>query len=122
MMFLEQHERSARAWYGGAVGKVGFDGSLNTGMTLRTIRLKDGHAEVRVGATLLWDSDPDEEEAETELKASAFLDAVRTRRVVQSGAPAPVGGSGRRILLVDHLDSFVHTLADYFRQTGADSP
>ena len=38
MMFLEQHERTARAWYGGAVGKVGFDGSLNTGLTLRTIR------------------------------------------------------------------------------------
>jgi len=28
-------------------------------------------------------------------------------------------GSGRRILLVDHQDSFVHTLANYLRQTGA---
>ena len=26
----------------------------------------------------------------------------------------------RRVLLVDHQDSFVHTLADYFRQTGAE--
>ena len=58
MMFLERHERSARAWYGGAIGEVGFDGTLNTGLTLRTIRVKDGRAEVRVGATLLWDSDP----------------------------------------------------------------
>ena len=55
MMFLENHEKSPRAWYGGAIGKVGFDGGLNTGLTLRTIRIKDGHAEVRVGATLLWD-------------------------------------------------------------------
>ena len=119
MIFLEQHERTARAWYGGAVGKVGFDGSLNTGLTLRTIRMLDGHAEVRVGATLLWDSDPEAEEAETELKAAAFLDAIRKPRAV-AGAPSVwTGGEGVRILLVDHLDSFVHTLANYLRQTGA---
>ena len=41
---------------------VGFDGDLNTGLTLRTIRIKDGVAEVRAGATLLYDSDPAEEE------------------------------------------------------------
>jgi anthranilate synthase len=29
-------------------------------------------------------------------------------------------GMGRRILLVDHEDSFVHTLGNYFRQTGAE--
>src|SRR5262249_13789421 len=29
-------------------------------------------------------------------------------------------GSGRKVLLVDHEDSFVHMLADYFRQVGAD--
>ena len=120
MMFLEQHERTPRAWYGGAIGKVGFDGSLNTGLTLRTIRIKDGHAEVRVGATLLWDSDPVAEEEETELKASAFLDALRIPRRAASQPEAAGAGSGVRILLVDHLDSFVHTLANYLRQTGAD--
>ncbi len=119
MIFLEQHERTARAWYGGAVGKVGFDGSLNTGLTLRTIRMLDGHAEVRVGATLLWDSDPEAEEAETELKAAAFLDAIRKPRAVAAAPSVWTGGEGVRILLVDHLDSFVHTLANYLRQTGA---
>ena len=119
MMFLEQHERTARAWYGGAVGKVGFDGSLNTGLTLRTIRVADGHAEVRVGATLLWDSEPDEEESETELKASAFLDAIRRPRSAAATGVAASVPSDRRVLLVDHLDSFVHTLANYLRQTGA---
>ena len=119
MMFLEQHERTARAWYGGAVGKVGFDGSLNTGLTLRTIRVADGHAEVRVGATLLWDSEPDEEESETELKASAFLDALRRPRSAATAGVAASAPSDRRVLLVDHLDSFVHTLANYLRQTGA---
>ena len=119
MIFLEGHEKSPRAWYGGAIGKVGFAGSLNTGLTLRTIRIKDGHAEVRVGATLLWDSDPVAEEEETELKASAFLDALRLpRRVPETNTFVPPA-QGREILLVDHMDSFVHTLANYLRQTGA---
>src|SRR5713101_2659654 len=90
MQFIEDHERSPRAWYGGAVGLVGFDGSLNTGLTLRTVRVKDGVAEVRAGSTLLYDSDPDEEERETELKASALFGAVRgTARPTYSGPAAP---------------------------------
>ncbi|MFX8984431.1 hypothetical protein ABTN17_20915, partial [Acinetobacter baumannii] len=28
-------------------------------------------------------------------------------------------GSGKKVLLIDHEDSFVHMLADYFRQVGA---
>ncbi len=120
MMFLEDHEKSPRAWYGGAIGKVGFDGGLNTGLTLRTIRIKDGHAEVRVGATLLWDSDPVAEEEETELKASAFLDALRLPRRTSDIPTFAVAGEKKNVLLVDHMDSFVHTLGNYLRQTGAD--
>ena len=122
MRFIEEHEKSARAWYGGAVGRIGFDGNLNTGLTLRTTRIRDGIAEVRAGATLLHDSDPAAEEEETYIKASALLDAITRPR---SAAAVPDDtdeqiGAGRKVLLVDHQDSFVHTLADYFRQTGAE--
>jgi anthranilate synthase len=122
MQFIEDHERSPRAWYGGAVGVLGFDGNLNTGLTLRTIRVKDGLASVRAGATLLYDSEPDAEEAETQLKASAFLDVIRRGRGAERrpATAASRAGAGRRVLLIDHQDSFVHTLANYLRQTGAE--
>ena len=123
IQFIEDHERSPRRWYGGAIGFLGFDGNMNTGLTLRTVRVKDGAAEVRAGATLLFGSDPDGEEAETRLKASALLDAIRRG----DDAPGPRieevaerPGEGRRVLMVDHEDSFVHTLAGYFRRTGAE--
>ncbi len=120
IQFLEEFELSPRRWYGGAVGKLGFNGDMNTGLTLRTIRLENGVAEVRVGATLLADSDPEEEERETRTKASALLDAIRDQKALPiTSARYSNVGAGLNVLLVDHQDSFVHTLANYIRQTGA---
>ena len=122
IQFIEDHERSPRTWYGGAIGFIGFNGNMNTGLTLRTVRVADGVAEVRAGATLLYESDPDSEEAETRLKASALLDAIGRDDEPQAGARAVAPGpyAGKKIVMIDHEDSFVHTLAGYFRQTGAE--
>ena len=134
MQFIEDHEGGSRHWYGGAVGVLGFDGNMNTGLTLRTAHIRGGVAEVRAGATLLFDSDPAAEERETELKARALLETLAgaagqgadhdSERSPASAPPAPgageLPGTGLRVLLVDHQDSFVHTLASYFRQHGAE--
>jgi anthranilate synthase len=81
-------------------------------------------ARVRAGATLLYDSDPAEEERETRFKASAFLAATlgESKAPPRPGGPARKErcGAGRRVLFVDFLDSFVHTLASYVRITGAE--
>src|SRR4029077_3732901 len=131
MQFIEDHEDSRRRWYGGAVGKIGFDGSMNNGLALRTACVRDGVAAVRVGATLLYDSDPAAEERETVLKARALLETLAeagrdeapdrergSRTILAPAAARP--GEGMRVLLVDHQDSFVHTLAGYFREHGAE--
>lgn len=121
MQFVEDHERSPRRWYAGAIGAVNFDGSINTGLTIRTIRMKEGLAEVRVGATCLFDSDPAAEDRECQVKAAALFQALRGDPPKPLSAFAPdATGSGKRVLLIDHDDSFVHMLADYFRQVGAD--
>jgi len=134
MQFIEDHEARPRRWYGGAVGMIGFDGNMNTGLTLRTAHITGGVAAVRTGATLLFDSDPAEEERETVLKARALLETLAmaagdgrdpqaatapgglAAAVTSAGAGA---GAGLSVLLVDHQDSFVHTLAGYFREQGA---
>jgi len=130
MQFIEDHERAPRRWYGGAVGQIGFDGSMNTGLTLRTAHITGGIAAVRAGATLLYDSIPAAEEAETHIKARALLETLEeASRIAEgaaaagpvAGAPGPAAaGPALRVLLVDHQDSFVHTLGDYFRQQGAE--
>jgi anthranilate synthase len=127
MQFIEDHEETPRRWYGGAVGKVGFDGSMNTGLTLRTAHITGGVAAVRAGATLLYDSVPEAEEKETQIKARALLETLEEASRI---APVAVAEPERvrvtkrnyhpKVLLVDHQDSFVHTLGDYFRQQGAE--
>jgi anthranilate synthase len=123
--FVEAVEIGARRWYGGAVGRLGFDGNLETGLTLRTLRLSDGIAEIRVGATLLQDSNPDEEEAETVLKAAAARQTLLRAKTERASTPeigisSPSILSKRQILMVDCEDSFVHTLASYLRTDGAE--
>ena len=122
IQFIEDHEKSPRRWYGGALGFLKFNGEINTGLTLRTIRIQDGIAEIRAGATLLFDSDPEAEETETRLKASALIAAIRNEYPpVNTGHDTTVGkpGEGLQVLMVDHNDSFVHTLSSYFQETGA---
>ena len=128
MQFIEEREHSPRRWYGGAVGYLSFNGDINTGLTLRTIRLKDSIAEVRVGATVLYDSDPAAEEQETLTKAAALFqtlgDAGQTCKTGKTTKANITTESSKyqvqkRVLLIDYEDSFVHTLANYLRQAGA---
>ena len=123
VQIIEDMESTPRRWYGAAVGGLLLNGSVNTGITIRTVHIEDGKARYRVGATLLWDSDGLEEAQETRTKATPFFRALAAQH---AGGDAPARGAVARsaneatILMIDNEDSFVHTLADYFRQRGAE--
>jgi len=127
MQFIEDHEKTPRCWYGGAFGHLGFDGAMDTGLTIRTVQIRQAVAQVRAGATLLQDSDPVAEEQETRLKASALLSVLQPA-MKNTDSPGTKGstsissatGTGLKALMIDHQDSFVHTLAASFRATGVD--
>jgi anthranilate synthase len=61
------------------------------------------------------------EERETRLKATGFFNILGAPKDSAAVAVASAtGGSGARLLLVDNDDCFIHTLANYARQTGAE--
>jgi len=118
---IEDLEKDARGWYGGAVGMLSMNGDINTGILIRTVHLRDGIARYAAGATLLYDSVPEMEEQETRLKATGFF---RCLHEPQASKPALEtqnrAGQGIKLLLVDNDDCFIHTLSNYARQTGAE--
>jgi anthranilate synthase component 1 len=73
---LRRHENSKRGAYGGAVGYLAHDGSLDTAIVIRSAFVQDGVARVRAGAGVVLDSDPATEAAETRHKAAAVLRAL----------------------------------------------
>lgn len=83
---LRRYEKSARGPYGGAVGYFKADGSADTCITIRAAAVREGRAQVRAGAGIVYDSDPSSEAAETRMKADAVLRAIE--EATRSSAPA----------------------------------
>ncbi|HEV8536428.1 MAG TPA: anthranilate synthase component I [Candidatus Limnocylindria bacterium] len=73
---IAELETDRRGPYAGAVGYVGFDGRLDTCITIRTATIADGVCRIQAGAGIVADSDPAAEEAETRAKARALLRAI----------------------------------------------
>ncbi|HEV8676614.1 MAG TPA: anthranilate synthase component I [Methylomirabilota bacterium] len=76
MEIIDELEPVARGPYAGAVGYVGFDGALNTGITIRTVLVQGGVAYVQAGAGIVYDSVPSLEHQECLAKARGVLKAI----------------------------------------------
>jgi anthranilate synthase component 1 len=73
---IAELEPDQRGPYAGAVGYLGFDGALDTCITIRTATIARGVCRIQAGAGIVADSDPAAEEAETRAKARALLRAI----------------------------------------------
>jgi anthranilate synthase component 1 len=76
MEIIAELEPDRRGPYAGAVGWFGFNGNLDTCITIRTLVMKDGVAYVQAGAGIVYDSDPATEHQECLDKARALLRAI----------------------------------------------
>ena len=76
MEIIAELEREARGAYAGAIGYLGFNGNMDTCITIRTIIFKHGKAYVQAGAGIVWDSVPEKEYEETVNKAKALLVSI----------------------------------------------
>ncbi len=77
MEIIDELESDSRGLYAGAVGYVGFDGNMDTCITIRTIIIDGKIATVQAAAGIVADSDPDSEYQETLNKAKAMLAAIQ---------------------------------------------
>lgn len=71
-------EQQRRGSYGGAVGYLNGVGDMDTCIVIRSAFVRNGLATVQAGAGVVHDSDPRAEVAETENKARAVLEAIRS--------------------------------------------
>ena len=76
MQLIAAAERERRGLYGGAVGYLGYDGNLDTAITIRSAVLRHGRAHVHTGAGIVAGSVPLSEFEETEHKAAAMHEAI----------------------------------------------
>jgi anthranilate/para-aminobenzoate synthase component I len=76
MEYIEQIEQHTRGYYGGSIGWLLLNGDVNTAITIRTAHIRAGLLSFCAGATLLYESVPENELKETKIKAGAFMAAV----------------------------------------------
>jgi para-aminobenzoate synthetase component I len=75
MEIIDSIERVPRGYYCGAILYLGFDGTMDMNIAIRTAVLKEGGASLHAGGGITCLSDPVAEYAETEAKVKRLFDA-----------------------------------------------
>ena len=76
MQIINELEPGPRGTYGGAVGYIGYDGSMDFAITIRTVEIAGGSVSIQAGAGIVFNSDPQREFEETCHKARGMQAAI----------------------------------------------
>jgi len=76
MELIDSLEPTARSYYGGGIGFIGFDGSCNHAIMIRTFMSKDNRLIYQAGAGVVAASDPESELQEVNNKLNALKKAI----------------------------------------------
>ncbi len=86
MQIIAELEGEGRGPYTGSLGWLGHDGNLDFNILIRTLAVSGASLELRAGAGIVADSDPERELEETRAKARGLLAALAPRHRAR-GAP-----------------------------------
>jgi anthranilate synthase component 1 len=73
---INQYEKSSRGFYAGCVGYFGYNGNIDTCITIRSALVEDNQVTIRAGAGIVSDSEPEKELKEVEKKLGAMFKAL----------------------------------------------
>jgi anthranilate synthase component 1 len=76
MQLIDEYEPTNRSFYGGAIGFIGFNGSCNHAIMIRTLLSKDNTLFYQAGAGVVAASVPESELQEVNNKLNALKNAI----------------------------------------------
>jgi anthranilate/para-aminobenzoate synthase component I len=77
MEIIDEIEPVRRGPYTGSIGYVGFNGTMDLNIVIRTFVIIDGKAYIQAGAGIVADSDPEREYRESLKKAEALMKTLQ---------------------------------------------
>jgi anthranilate synthase component 1 len=82
MQLIDEYEPTLRSFYGGAIGFVGFDGSCNHAIMIRTLLSKANTLFLQAGAGIVAASNPESELQEVANKLGALKKAIERAKAI----------------------------------------
>jgi len=82
MQLIDEYEPTLRSFYGGAIGFVGFDGSCNHAIMIRTLLSKENTLFLQAGAGVVAASNPESELQEVANKLGALKKAIEKAALI----------------------------------------
>src|SRR5664279_2010276 len=78
MQLIDEFEKESRSYYGGCIGFIGFNGSINHAIMIRTFLSKENSLIYQAGAGIVAASNPESELQEVTNKLNALTSAIKS--------------------------------------------